>query len=315
MIHEIRDNLKENVNSVYGTLKRKQNGKLPRLKALYSMAVEFINDMNNDNVGLYAAQAAFFTMLSAIPFIMIVILCIKYFIHIDVFAIITPVINAFPEPVGEYMRSIIEDVFYRSETVTLLSVTVITMLWSSSRGTMAIYSGMNNIYGCGDKRRWIVSRIISFFYNILLVAAIVATVIVLVFGNAIISFIDSEFIFAHYVLAVVFKMKFWIFFVLFVLAFGALYTFLPRRKLKYKKQLVGAITTAAGWIGFSYVFSVYVTHYSKYSFLYGSLAAIVVLMLWMYFCEYMLLIGAEVNKHIESGFFRRLCINVFYRKK
>ena len=84
---------------------------------------------------------------------------------------------------------------------------------------------------------------------------------------------------------------------------------------KYKTQLVGAAATAVGWLGFSYVFSIYIMHYSRYSFLYGSLAAIVLLMLWVYFCVYMLLIGAELNKHIDNGFFRRLKYLVFKRRK
>ena len=178
---------------------------------------------------------------------------------------------------------------------------------------MAIYVGLNNIYGYTKKRSWMITRIAAFFYNILFIISVVLSVVVLVFGNALISFIDTEFIVAHYVLSVVFKMKYLIFFVLFVLAFAAVYTFLPQRKLSYKKQLAGSFAAATGWIGFSYGFSVYISHFSKFSFLYGSITAVVILMLWVYFCQYMFLIGAEINKHIETGYFRKIRLWCFKR--
>jgi membrane protein len=171
---------------------------------------------------------------------------------------------------------------------------------------MAIYGGLNNIYGYTKKRNWLITRVLAFFYNILFIVAVVVSVVVLVFGNALISFIDTEFIFAHYILTVVFKLKYLIFFILFVLVFAAVYTFLPQRKLRYKKQFVGALAAASGWIAFSYGFSVYIKHFSKFSFLYGSITAVVILMLWVYFCQYMFLIGAEINKHIETGYFRKI---------
>ncbi len=293
---------------------KKQMRRTPRLVTFVKMVAEFIKDMSNDNVGLYAAQSAFFTMLSSVPFLMLVILCLKYFVDVNVASITMPIRRALPDVVASYISKVISEVFYRSQSVALLSATVITILWSSSRGTMAIYSGLNTIFGYTSHHNWLFSRIASFFYNLMLVAVIVASVGVLVFGNTLISLVDKEFVLAHYVLLLLFKLKFPIFFIVFVLGFAALYTFLPQRKAKYRSQLVGAAATAVGWIGFSYVFSLYIMHYAKYSFLYGSLTAIVLLVLWVYICIYMLLIGAEINKHIETGYFARMRNRVFRKK-
>ena len=60
----------------------------------------------------------------------------------------------------------------------------------------------------------------------------------------------------------------------------------------------GALFTGAGWILFSYIFSVYINNFSNYSRIYGSLTAIVLLMLWLYSCMTILLYGAEVNMEI-----------------
>ena len=306
--------LKEKAYSSLAAFSKRQMRKTPRLVNFAKMAGEFMEDMAKDNVGLYAAQSAFFTMLSAVPFIMLVILCLKYFVNVNVAEMTMPIRRAFPEIVSSYISKIISEVFYRSQSVAVLSVSVITILWSSSRGTMAIYSGLNTIFGYTQPHNWLFSRVASFFYNIMLVAVIAASVGVLVFGNTIAAMLSDEFTLAGYIFNLLFKLRFPIFFVVFVLGFAALYTFLPQRKAKYRSQLPGAAATATGWICFSYVFSLYIMHYAKYSFVYGSLTAIVLMVLWVYVCLYMLLIGAEINKHIENGFFRRLRRRVFGRK-
>lgn len=305
--------MKRKLNLTYIGIRKKHKGRFGKLKRIIGFLRGFVADISDDNLGLYAAQSAFFSVLSAVPFVMLVIMCLRYFVNVDVAEVIAPIIKVLPYEVSDYISMIISEVFYRSENIALLSVTVVTVLWTSSRGTMAIYGGLNNIYGYTKKRNWFITRVLAFFYNILFIVAVVVSVVVLVFGNALISFIDTEFIFAHYILTIVFKLKYLIFFILFVLAFAAVYTFLPQRKLKYRKQFIGSLAAATGWIVFSYGFAVYIKHFSKFSFLYGSITAVVILMLWVYFCQYMFLIGAEINKHIENGCFRKIKLCYFKR--
>ena len=57
----------------------------------------------------------------------------------------------------------------------------------------------------------------------------------------------------------------------------------------------GAMISATGWVSFSILFSFFIDNFSNYSKLYGSLAAVMVLLLWMYVCMYIMFIGAEIN--------------------
>ena len=304
------DDFKDNIDDAYNDFIKKRWGTMPRTGAFLRCVLKFTDDMRKDYVGQYAAQSAFFTVLSAVPFLMLVILCLKYFVSVDVNAVTDTINNAFPVQVSVYLSQIITEVFHRSESIAVLSFTVIAALWASSRGTMAIYCGLNQIYGYVHVYNWFLARFASLLYNLVFVAVIVGTAIVLVFGNTLISFMDAEFAPAHYALMLLLKMKFPIFFVLFVLAFTAVYTFLPQRKIKFRSQLAGGVATAIGWMAFSYGFSIYIEYFARYSVLYGSLTAIVLLMLWVFSCVYMLLIGAEINKHIENGFFRRTVKNI-----
>ena len=86
--------------------------------------------------------------------------------------------------------------------------------------------------------------------------------------------------------------------------FWGIYTFVPEKRLKAAKQIPGALFSALGWMIFSLGFSIYFNRIGGrgYSYMYGSLAAIVILLLWLYFCMCILFMGAELN-----WFFVRLC--------
>jgi membrane protein len=75
----------------------------------------------------------------------------------------------------------------------------------------------------------------------------------------------------------------------------------PDKKMKYKKQLPGALFSAILWYVFSYVFSLYVDRFNGYS-IYGSLTFVVVIMLWFYFCMYIILMGAQMNRYFSPAY-------------
>jgi len=79
------------------------------------------------------------------------------------------------------------------------------------------------------------------------------------------------------------------------LFFSIIYKTLPNGKMKFVDQIPGAVITSAGWVSFSILFSFFVDNFSNYANVYGSLSAIIILMLWLYICMYIMFIGAEIN--------------------
>lgn len=303
------NNVKDDFDSARDEFIRRQGRRRPRVVLFIKLIAEFVRDMNDDNVGLYAAQAAFYSLLSAVPFLMLIIHCLKFFINVDTTLLVNTVRSTFPVPISTYINGVLLEVFSRSESIALLSATLVTAVWISSKGIMAIYMGLNSIYGYTKNPNWIAARFVSVFYDVVFIVVIVGSIVCLVFGNTVLHlFRDylSGFTVVWYAFEVIFRMKYIIFFVLFILAFTGIYSFLPQKKVKFLSQVPGATAIAVGWMGFSYIFSLYITYFSRYSLLYGSLTAIVFLMLWIFFCIYMLLIGAEINTHIQSGYFGRM---------
>ena len=85
----------------------------------------------------------------------------------------------------------------------------------------------------------------------------------------------------------------------FILFFAILFKMLPNRKATIRSQLPGSILCAVAWSVFSYGLSIYVDYFNGFS-MYGSLTTIVLLMLWLYFCMYILMICGEINNIYED---------------
>lgn len=74
-----------------------------------------------------------------------------------------------------------------------------------------------------------------------------------------------------------------------------IYRFLPNRKDKLRNQVPGAVFAASGWLLLSFVFSIYLNIFTGFSNMYGSMTTIILLLLWLYGCMYIVLLGGEVN--------------------
>jgi len=81
--------------------------------------------------------------------------------------------------------------------------------------------------------------------------------------------------------------------------FAMMYAYIPNEKLKFREQLTGAMFSAIIWSIFSWGFSLYVSRAGAYS-IYGSLSIIVIVMLWLYFCMYIIMVGAYLNRYFNS---------------
>ncbi|HAN21235.1 MAG: hypothetical protein A2Y15_06650 [Clostridiales bacterium GWF2_36_10] len=123
---------------------------------------------------------------------------------------------------------------------------------------------------------------------------IVGTFVLLVFGNRIIEMTEENFPYAA-VVFIIMSLRYLIGFCLLVFFFTIIYRALPSGKQRFSHQLPGAIIASVGWIAFSLMFSFYIDNFSNYATVYGSLTAVVLLMLWLYSCMYILFFGAEIN--------------------
>ena len=124
---------------------------------------------------------------------------------------------------------------------------------------------------------------------------LIVSLVLLVFGNQLYELILKKLPFLSDFALLLISARSLITMLIMTFFFLLLYLFVPNRKSHILRELPGALLSAGGWLGFSYLFSYYIDHMGNFSYTYGSLTAIVICMLWLYACMYILFIGAEVN--------------------
>lgn len=265
------------------------------LRKIFYIGKDFQFHINRKNISAFASSTAFFLFLSLIP-ILVLLCAILPYTAITKANLMTFLTDITPDVVDSLVISIIEDVYAKSAGV--ISIAAITLLWSASKGMLALIRGLNEINDVEENRNYVVLRGIASFYTIVLLAVILISLVVMVFGNALVDGIIRNIPQTKQVFD--FLMHFRLLFSLLVMivGFSMIYAYIPNKKLKFIYQIPGAVFSAVLWNVFSWAFSMYVGNINDFS-TYGNLATIVIIMLWMYMCIYIILIGAYLNRYFE----------------
>lgn len=253
-----------------------------------------------DEMTVYAAQASFFIVMAAFPFIMMLMTVVQLIPNLSARDVESTILALIPDvrQVAPLVQNIIIDLYTKSPA-TVLSVTIVVALWSASKGMQGVERGLNRAYECPIQRNYLVSRLMNMGYTLLFLLTCILSLLFLVFGDSIQSFLDNTFPIAADVAKNILSTRSFLAIVLLVACFTGLYTYLPHRHLLARRQLPGALFSTFGWMLFSYGFSMYFNFFSRFSYMYGSLTAIILLMLWIYFCICILFLGAEINCHLD----------------
>ena len=269
---------------------------MKRLKEIYQKILNMTADVTEDHVGAYAAQSAYFFMLCMIPIILLLITMVQY-TPVTKADVMTAVIQVFPTSVDSMITSIVNQVYNQSSGI--IPITVVVALWSAGKGVLAMTSGLNCVYKCNETRNYIFLRIRATIYTVMFILVIIFLLVLSVFGNTLNIFIAAHVPILKNLADRLIAMRTIITPIVLMIFCLLIYKFLPNRKDKLRKQLPGAVFAAIGWMIVSWIFSVYVDIFKGFSDMYGSLTTIVLIMLWMYFCMYIILIGAYLNRYFR----------------
>lgn len=236
-------------------------------------------------------------------------LCILYVLvdHSDYYFIVFPaalddaaeirllkaVSEVMPSPIVPMMSSLIESLY--NSTVGVTSVAAIVTVWSASKGMLSIMRGLNAMNGVVEDRNYFVQRILASFYTILLLIVLLLSLVFMVFGTTLVRLLNDRIPILDHLMSVAMHFKPLFSWGILTLVFMVIYAYVPNVKLKLTKQFPGALFTAISWNLFSWGFSAYIEQVNDFG-VYGSLSTIIVVMMWLYFCMYLLLVGAHINR-------------------
>ena len=261
----------------------------------------FSDKLKKDHVSAYSAMSSYFLIMSFVPFLMLLLSLAKYlpFTADDVMNLLKS-ISLVSE--NSFLQSILDEIFSHSN-FSIMGLTIITLLWAASKGVWAMIQGFNSVYDIEESRNTLILRIISMFYTLALMLVIIITLILLVFSFSIHSYVNLHFPRLAPIAVMLVNLRG--FFSLFFLTgfFLLLYIFIPARKTTIKDEMVGAVFASLGWSVFSFAFSIYVSRFSSYTKIYGSLGTVLLFFLWLYMLMYIMYVGAEINFFLsEKGY-------------
>ncbi len=247
--------------------------------------------LRRDMITVYAAQASFFLLLASVPFLMLLLNVGQRVFRFSEDVLLALIPGLLPAPLTEAFSALAEQLS-KTGSIPLLSVSAVTALWSASRGMAALERGLSGVYGVNVSRGFFRDVLRSLLYTLVLLFLIFASLVLLVFGGQIAEGLMSLLPALERPLTAVLGAR-GVFVFLGLTGFFALE---HRTIVRHIPILPGAALSAAGWMLFSFLYSLYVQILPRASYLYGGLSVLAVWMLWLYACMIIFLSGAEVNK-------------------
>ena len=183
-----------------------------------------------------------------------------------------------------------------------LSFGLLAALWAASNGLSAITTSLNVAYDVKESRPWWKQRLTAIGLTMALSVFIIAALILVVAGGHIADWLAHTFGLGP-VFPLAWKIIQWpVVLACMTFAFALIYYLAPDlRKQAWYWLSPGAAIGVALWLLVSLAFRIYLHFFDSYSATYGSLGAVIILMLWLYFTGAAVLIGGEINSEIESA--------------
>lgn len=257
-------------------------------------AHDLVEGAGKVELSAFAASSAFFLFLSLIPILILLCSLIPYtgISEEEMLVLVQESIGDFaPAVISDMVSAAIETIF--SGGAVSLSLSAVVTLWTASKAFLALMRGMDVIHGAG-RQGYLIARLKSCFYTLVMIVLMAFMLVGVVFGKRLVEYFAIYFGPFLAPLRWLLRQRYWMAWIILACAFTAIYTWVPKKKLRVREQLPGAIFASAAWIAFSALFSIYLNHSASFG-IYGSLTTIVIALLWMYYCMYILLLGTYFN--------------------
>ncbi|HST53158.1 MAG TPA: YihY/virulence factor BrkB family protein [Pyrinomonadaceae bacterium] len=272
------------------------------------LAARVYKETTEDNILGYAAQLSYYFLLALFPALLFLTSLLGYFAGEDsqLRAGLFNYLNAvLPGDASQLVAKTVNDVTQGSGGGKL-SFGIVATLWAASNGMTAMSESLNAAYDLKETRPWWKTRLIAIGLTLALSFLIVTSLVLVLYGHNLADTVAIRFGMGDE-FALVWKIAQWPIVLVFVLlAFALIYYFAPdARDQNWKWITPGALAGVVLWLLVSFAFRAYLHYFNSYKATYGTLGAVIILMLWFYFTGAAILVGGEMNSEIEDEVARR----------
>ena len=281
---------------------------MPSIQKLYRLnwrdllrnsCVQFVEDGIPD----HSAMLAFYFLLALFPLLLILIPMMGVFIqsHYADQAVHQYIRGVIPGPAAELINHTLAEIQQDSGTFRF-SFAVLFLWWSASQGVLATIQGLNIAYGVREQRPWWKKYMVASILTIVTMVLIIFGLMVLSYGVRFSTFLIRQIGFSGLIGEVSQLLGWALFLVMAFVVFNIFYVYAPSvRHRRWNWLMPGTVIAVALWLTVSIGFRVYLTYFDNYTLVYGSIGAVIILLLWFYFLGISLLFGAAVNCEVEKA--------------
>lgn len=266
---------------------------------LWEFLKELVGEIGEDDVFDGAASLGYYLTLAIFPAVIFLMALLPYLPvpHLDQ-AIMDLLRQALPPGASDMFIGVVQDVT-KQQRGGLLSFGALATLWASSSGMAAIMQQLNKTYDVPEERGLVKARLIAIGLSLLFTALVIGGFSLIVAGGVLERWLGDQFGLSETLLTAFAVLRWVIIVAGLTLAFALIYFIGPNVKQRFvfitPGSVVGVVALALASLGFAW----YVQNFGNYSATYGSIGAVIVLMLWLYIAGLTILLGSEVNALIE----------------
>lgn len=266
---------------------------------LFGIIAEALRRYVRHDMATHATALAYRILFSLFPFLMFLIALLGYFHLPQFFDWLRAQARTFlPEPAMTQVNQVIDEL--QIPQTSLMSFGVVTALWAASGGVRAVMTALNVAYHASESRPLWKLFPLSILYTIGIAALLTVTAALLIVGPEAMQWLTEQIGLERLFVTLWAWLRWPAALFLFSLVNAAIYYLAPNVRHPFRLISAGSLLSIAVWAAASLAFGYYVQNFGNYSVMYGSIGAIIVLLLYLYISAAALLFGAEVNAVVEQ---------------
>ncbi|RPJ59602.1 MAG: YihY/virulence factor BrkB family protein [Acidobacteria bacterium] len=267
--------------------------------------IDLWNEINYDDCWGMAAQLSYYFLLAFIPFLIFLLAFVGFIpIHPDLQQkMLSALDQVLPDAAYSLISGIILSLINNTNSGAL-SLGLLLTLWSASRAFAGMVGVLNRAYEVRDRRSFFKIQLLAVGVTMIFSVFVIVSTFLLFFGDALVRLILSRGAFAQSSIlqqwgqAAYWLARWLVIFTLLNVGIQLVYYLLPARRLPWRIFTPGGLVATLGWIAASQGFAWYTNSVADYQKIYGSLGALIVLMVWFYLSSLLLLTGGEIDSEI-----------------
>lgn len=256
-------------------------------------------EYGNDHLPIMAAGVAFYALLAIVPALAAMVAIYGLVSDpAEVRAQVAALDPIFPREVRRFLaEQLTRSIAHSDRALSIGAVTSIALsLWSATRGTKVLITAINVAYEEKEERGIVMQNVVGLLFTI---GAVVGTLVALSLVVVLPSVLDLLGL-NRWAAITVSLLRWPLLFLCVMLGVGLLYYFAPTRtRARLRWVSWGAVIATLLWLIGSLLFSTYISYFGSFDKTYGSLGAVVILLLWFYVSALVIILGAEINAEIE----------------